>query len=168
MCNITIIGFANEVPVKNKVFAFIVGSLLCLNRVNILAGNVVGTFRFAFYGAKVVGGKTMAVVDNKLEKKPYSIDQILYTSTKNEKHEQVALLSSAAIVIGGGKHSLHLVKEFIKQGKPIIAIEGSKGIVEGEIQPLGVKVTTLFKAIRQILFTLNETKKLNNKKALTK
>jgi len=152
--NITIIGFATAVPLKNKIIALIIGGLLSLRGCNILAGNIVGTFRYAFCSAKLFGGKTFALVDKKISRPPLFIDSLMYVPSNTRKHQQVALLSRAAIIIGGGGRSLHLVKEFIKQGKPVIAISDTHGIVDNEIEPLGVKISGFYHAVNYILFKL--------------
>jgi len=159
MGNITIIGFAKETPLKNKFFAFIIGGWLSLRGYNIVAGNIVGTFRYAFLAAKMLGGRTLAMVDKDNVVQPYFVDRLLYKSSVMKKHQQVALLSSAAIIIGGGERSLHLVKEFVKQGKPIIAVTNTHGIVDNEVTPLGVKVSGLYGAVNYIISKLSMVKK---------
>ncbi len=148
--NIAIIGFAKDVPLKNKFIASLVAMVFTVKGYNIIAGNVLGTFGYAFGAAKMMGGRTLAIVDDDISSLPRYIDQVLYIPSVMKKHENVALLSSAAIIIGGGDKSLHLAREFIKQGKPIIAITGTHGIVDSEVQPLGIKVSRFFAAIRYV------------------
>jgi len=148
--NIAIIGFAKDVPLKNKLIASLVAMVFTAKGYNIIAGNVLGTFGYAFGAAKMMGGRTMAIVDDDINSLPRYIDQVLYIPSVMKKHENVALLSSAAIIIGGGDKSLHLAREFIKQGKPIIAITGTHGIVDSEVQPLGIKVSRFIASIQYI------------------
>lgn len=162
--NITIIGFAKNVPLKNKLYAFVVGSALSFNGYNIVAGNIIGTFSYAFWAAKIFGGKTLAMIDKDSTEQPFFIDRLLYTPSIMKKHRQVALLSRAAIIIGGGHGSLHLAKEFIKQGKPIVAISNTHGIVDGEVNALGVRRKGLFDAVHYLLGLLS----LMDKKKHTK
>ena len=148
---IAIIGFAKEVPFKNKLIALTIGALLAIKGYNVTAGNIKGTFSYAFWSAKIFGAKTLAVIDKGIDKQPAYIDSYIYIPSMIEKHQQVTLVSSAAIIIGGGSRSLHLAQEFIKQGKPIIAIKNTHGIVENEVKPLGIRTCSIFSALHYIL-----------------
>jgi len=161
--NIAIIGFSQDVPLKNKLIASFIAMIFTMKGYNIVAGNVLGTFSYAFGAAKMLGGRTMAIVDNDIHSPSLFIDQVLQIPTVMKKHENIALLSSAAIIIGGGDKSLHLAKEFIKQGKPIIAITGTHGIVDSEVKPLGIKVSRFIDAISYIIMKLTLLKRLYRK-----
>ena len=62
--NIAIIGFAKDVPLKNKFIASLVAMVFTVKGYNIIAGNVLGTFGYAFGAAKMMGGRTLAIVDD--------------------------------------------------------------------------------------------------------
>ena len=153
--NVAIIGFATDVPFKNRVIALVIGTFLALRGYNVSAGNFVGTFSYAFWAANFFGGRTLAIVDDDKAKQPHFIDRTFLIPKVMKKHQQLALLSSGAIVIGGGDRSLHLVKEFIKLKKPVIAICNTHGIVDSEIQPLGVKIRGIFPALEYLVSKLS-------------
>ncbi|NQZ81886.1 MAG: hypothetical protein HRT52_12805 [Colwellia sp.] len=152
--NIAIVGFANDVPVMNRCMALMAGFVLASKGCNVVAGNIKGTFSYGFLGAKLCRGNTMAIVDSDQPRSHPFADTILTQKCKHAKHQQVVSYCHAALVIGGGKYSIELLKEFSKKHKPIIAVCNSHGIVDNEISEFGIQALPLIQAINWLLETL--------------
>ncbi len=155
--NVAIIGFSKKVPLKNRYLAFVAGCQLTFRGFNISAGNTIGTFIYAFLGAKLFHGKTFAITQPNFPSiNDYFIDRTLIIKHQHAKHEYIACCSSAALVIGGGEQSISLIQEFLDRGKPVIAVKETQGIVRYEVQNYGIEVTDLSTAINWIEKSLTE------------
>lgn len=155
--NLALIGFAKNVPFKNKWLALCTGFITSCFGYNLYAGNVIGTFYFGFIGHKVALGAGIAIlerVDFKFNN--FNMKQIVVYD-KHAKHLTIAKTCQGAIVIGGGKHSLHLIECMLANNKPVVAIEHTYGIVENEL-PQGCEIkSNVYSAMSWLHNKINET-----------
>ncbi|MCJ8320630.1 MAG: hypothetical protein MJK12_13410 [Colwellia sp.] len=103
------------------------------------AGNIKGTFYFAFIGHRLAFGKGVAVVEIKDYNVKCSHIKQTIIDDKNIKHLSIAQTCQGAIVIGGGKHSIHLINCLLNSNKPVVAIKHTHGIVANDL-PKGCEV----------------------------
>lgn len=129
-----VLGFATRCSHSNQAIAYKVGRELALNQFTVCAGNVTGTFIYAFNGAKSTSGHTLAVVeaDCKGLDKPHC-DEVVYAPNSDKKHQLIADKCQGAIVIGGGPGTKKLISHFLNMDKPVVAIMGSGGVVTSEL-----------------------------------
>jgi len=147
---VLILGFASNVPMKNKIIAFFAGFFLALRGYDLVTGNITGTFYFALLGASMANGNTKAFIDNKISTSPFFINETTYVKTKALKHQQLIINSDIGLVIGGGKYSKRLIEQFKQLNKSIVAIENTHGVVTTEIEEFNVKAFPLLTALKWI------------------
>ena len=151
---LAILGYGRECSNKNAKTASIVGRTAGKMGLSLIAGNVTGTFAFAFEAARAYPINTICVIEK--HKKPRDTDlisEIFLTKDSYAKHIQISQMADAAILIGGGAGSQQLLNHFIKNKKTVIAIEGSGGITDLPLprQVLKAKSTTMaFKILKGI------------------
>ena len=131
---IAVLGFATRCSQSNQAIAYKVGRELALNQFTVCAGNVTGTFIYAFNGAKSANGHTLALVgaDCKGLDKSHC-DEVVYATNSDKKHQLIADKCQGAIVIGGGAGTKKLITRFVNLNKPVVAILGSGGVVTNEL-----------------------------------
>ncbi len=133
---IAILGFGRECSDLNRAFAYDAGTELAGRNFGVAAGNLTSTFRYAFEGAKNAGGSTRAVVEEKLQNFDHSLcDEFVVVPDVVSKHKKLTALCLAAIIIGGGPGTEKVAAQFIASKKPVLAIEGTGGIVAGGLDP---------------------------------
>lgn len=131
---LAILGFGTECSHKNRTLAATVGKMAGRNGISLLAGNVTSTFGYAFQAAKEFKVANICVIE-KHRKYPRENDatEIYHTEDTFSKHQQIAQMADAAILIGGGPGSQLLLNHFIRNHKTVIAIKGSGGIADGKL-----------------------------------
>ncbi len=136
--NIAIIGFAKHPAPGNFLHAAQLAREVALRQCSLLAGNYRGTMAVGLEHARKGNAETIIVIekDRPVISGRY-ISKVIYAQHQAHKHELIAQLSDAAIVIGGGHASLRLVNALLLHNKPVFALRGSGGITEGEL-PKGV------------------------------
>ncbi len=131
---IAVLGFATLCSDYNKEIAFEVGRLLAVRGFTVCSGNIIGTFIHAFKGAKIVEGRTVAILeDNKRSADKPFCDEALYALDTDTKHQLICETCQAAIVIGGGEGTKKLISRFIHLNKDVVAIKESGGVVNSEL-----------------------------------
>lgn len=132
--NITIIGFAKEPVAGNFLQAAQLARSIALRRWSLLAGNYRGTMGVGLEYARSADAKTTVVIEkDRAIISGRNISSVIYAQHQAHKHELIAQLSDAAVVIGGGHASLRLVNALLLHNKPVFALRGSGGITEGEL-----------------------------------
>jgi len=149
---IAILGYATSCTSANKERAFKIGSHIALCGFTVCAGNLTGTFYHAFKGAKSVGGKTLAVLENtkKISDKPYC-DEAIFALDTDTKHQMIAEKCIGAIVIGGGEGTKKLITRFLQMNKGVVAISSSGGVVNEELDKRAKVMSDLKIAINALL-----------------
>ena len=149
---IAILGFGHECGDLNRSFAYSVGAELVGKGFGVAAGNVTSTFHHAFEGAKSVGGTTLAIVEEKLRNIDHSFcDDLFVVSDVTTKHKKLAELCLGAIIIGGGPGTRNVVTKFLELKKPVVAIEGSGGIVPGDLDPVVMRAKSAKESIHKVV-----------------
>lgn len=151
---LAILGYGKECSKKNARTASLVGKVAAKQGISLIAGNVSGTFAYAFEAAKAYPITTICVIEK--HKKPSdkkTVSELYLTKDSYAKHRQISQMADAGILIGGGAGSQQLLNHFLKNNKTVIAIEGSGGITNHELpsQVLKAKNTTdAFKMLKSI------------------
>ncbi|MCG8414838.1 MAG: hypothetical protein MI746_11525 [Pseudomonadales bacterium] len=131
---IAILGFAKQVNERQALLAEEAARKLSESGHGVGVGNVTGTFSHALKSAKENKGLTMAIIEQTLRDRNLSDCDILQiVSTQRAKHEALAKQCSGALVIGGGTGTLKLIEQFLRNGKRVVAIADSGGIVPREL-----------------------------------
>ncbi len=118
----------------------------------VATGNLSSTFHHAFSGAKEINGSTCAIIETALKDLTNPLcDNLEVVSNIKTKHKMLAERCLGAIVIGGGNGTLAVISEFIHLDKPVIAIEGSGGIVRNELANSVLEVRDSEGAVNKIL-----------------
>lgn len=132
--NIAIIGFAKHPVAGNFLQAAQLARSIACRRWSLLAGNYRGTMGVGLEYAHNAGAKTTVVIEkDKAIITGRYISNVIYAQHQAHKHELIAQLSDAAVVIGGGHASLRLTNALLLHNKPVFALRGSGGITEGEL-----------------------------------
>ncbi len=152
--HIAILGYGEYCSDENGNIAYTVGKLLSTKGLVTCAGNIGGTFKRAFEGAKSVGGNTIAIVSKDMgTKAPSYCNKIVEVSDTKTKHATIAKLCAGAIVIGGGKGTEKVINQFSLLDKPVIAITGTGGIAERLDCQIGAEEPAIEEAIELIIKT---------------
>jgi SLOG-like protein len=132
--NIAIVGFAKSPAPGNYLHAAQLGRAVAQRHWSLLAGNYRGTMGVALEHASNGQTETVIVIerDQPIVNGRY-ISSVVYAQHQADKHELIAQLSDAAIVIGGGNASLRLVNALLLYKKPVFALRGSGGITQFEL-----------------------------------
>lgn len=151
---LAILGYGKECSKKNARTASLVGKVAAKQGISLIAGNVSGTFAYAFEAAQAYPITTICVIEK--HKKPSDkkmVSELYLTKDSYAKHSQISQLADAGILIGGGAGSQQLLNHFLKNNKTVIAIVGSGGITNNELpsQVLKARNTTeAFKKLKSI------------------
>jgi len=132
--NIAIIGFAKHPAPGNFLHAAQLAREVARRQWSLLAGNYHGTMGVGLEHARNGNAETLIVIekDRPVISGRY-ISKVIYAQNQAHKHELIAQLSDAAIVIGGGHASLRLVNALLLHNKPVFALRGSGGITASEL-----------------------------------
>ena len=132
--NIALLGFAGEPAPGNLLHAAQMARSLARRQWRLLTGNFKGTMGIALEHAHNSRAETLLVTEKyqPLASGRY-LSQVIYAENQSQKHDLIATLADAAVVIGGGKASLNLVNKLLKQRKPVFAIRCSGGITHHEL-----------------------------------
>ncbi|NOR87752.1 MAG: methylated-DNA--[protein]-cysteine S-methyltransferase [Bacteroidales bacterium] len=134
--HLAILGYGKECTKKNASIATSIGKLAGKQGVSLVAGNVSSTFGYAFKAAKAYHAPTICVIEkHKRTSKEHDASKIIRTKDTHYKHNQIAQIADAAVLIGGGAGSQLLLKYFIKNKKTVIAIKGSGGLADKNLPP---------------------------------
>ncbi|MGH1374042.1 MAG: hypothetical protein ACRBBW_18525 [Cellvibrionaceae bacterium] len=132
--NIAVVGFAKQPAAGNYLHAAQLARALAFRRWSLLAGNYRGTMGVALEHASNAHADTTVVLEkNQFLVSGRHISRVIYAQDQSHKHELIARMSDAAIVIGGGHASLRLVNALLLYRKPVFALRGSGGITEAEL-----------------------------------
>jgi len=128
---IAVLGYGENCSERNEAWAFQAGREIALHGHTVCAGNLEGTFRHAFSGAKSVSGGTMAFLESgNTESDKALCDEVRYAESTDEKHRLIASAASGAIVIGGGMGTGRLIRKLLAQNKPVVSIRHTGGIAD--------------------------------------
>ncbi len=127
------LGFAEACNWKNRTLAFHIGRRIAAAGYGVLCGNTTSTFDYAFRGAKEAGGLTQAIIDPSIFETSDYCDNEYLAATPKDKHRLILKHARGAIVIGGGRRTRELAVRLAYTRKPVIAIEGSGGVVTREL-----------------------------------
>ena len=149
---IAILGFGRECSDLNCGFAYEAGAELARKGFGIAAGNVTSTFHYAFEGAKSERGNTLAIVEEKLRNIDHSLcDELVVVNDVTIKHKKLAELCLGAIIIGGGPGTRAVANKFLESKKPVIAIEGTGGIVPDGLDPLVLRTKSAKESVDKVV-----------------
>lgn len=127
---LAILGFGTECSKKNAQLASTIGKMAGKNEISLIAGNVTSTFGYAFKASKEYKVANICVIEKyKKHLREHDATEIYHVEDTFSKHQQIAQMADAAILIGGGPGSQMLLNHFIKLKKTVVALEGSGGIV---------------------------------------
>lgn len=148
---IAVLGFGGECNALNRALAYDAGAELARKDFGVAAGNVTSTFHYAFEGAKGGGGATLAIVEEKLRNIDHGFcDEVVIVPDVTTKHKRLADLCLGAIIIGGGPGTRNVVTKFLASRKPVIAIEGTGGIVAGDLAPSVVRTKSAKESVDKV------------------
>jgi len=126
-----------------------VGASLARAGYIVTAGNLASTFHKAFMGAKSEEGPTLAVLEEQMQLKQSNYcDVVMSVSDTNQKHRMLAEMCSAAIMIGGGPGTKHVETAFLKLNKPIVALNGTGGIVRQELDKKTIRAHSVKETLK--------------------
>jgi len=132
---IAILGFTQTPPERNEAMAFKAGQELASLGFGIAAGNLFGTLKQAFNGAKQNRGITLAIIEQaQIFYGHQNCDILEIVPSIKMKHAMIADLCCGALVIGGGSGTLKVVQQFLARDKPVVAIENTSGITNNELR----------------------------------
>lgn len=131
---VALLGFAERCSMANLLRARELGQALTQRGFALVCGNNRSTFRAALRGASCQFRRYQAieVITPDLSDTVVTEEQII-CQTQTEKHDQLISLADCAIILGGGPHTLKLSKLFYLEGKKIVAIKGTGGVVRWEL-----------------------------------
>jgi methylated-DNA-[protein]-cysteine S-methyltransferase len=153
---LAVLGYARECTKKNAHTAALVGKKSGRLGFTLVAANVIGTFAHAFEGAKEFNTASICVIEKfRSHPKKHNATEIYHVKDTFAKHSQIASMSDAAILIGGGSGSQLLLDHFLKNKKTVIAINGSGGLADSCKSKRVFKVKTVSEAFK----LLHQTKK---------
>jgi hypothetical protein len=96
----------------------------------LLCGGMGGVMEASARGAKESGGLTVAILpgDSKEEANPY-MDIRIVTAMSHARNAIIARSADALIVVGGEMGTLSEIALALKEGKPVVVLEGKSNIV---------------------------------------
>lgn len=137
---VCILGYGVNVPEKNLKLSRIAARELSKAGITVVTGNLEGTFNEALSAAKSENGKTMVILSEDIKPKSTNLyDDIIRVKTSNDKHNKIAEVCDAAVVIGGGPGTKSLIEQMKKRGVKIVSIAGSGGAADEIIVDNGYK-----------------------------
>lgn len=149
---IAILGFGRECNDLNRALACDVGAELARQGFGVAGGNLTSTFHYAFEGAKGVRGTTLAIVEEKLRNINRGFcDDVVIVPDAATKHKKLADLCHGAIIIGGGPGTRNVATKFLDSKKPVIAIEGTGGIVAGDLDPSVMRTKNAKESVEKVV-----------------
>ncbi|GEM_PF-1414493 len=132
---IAILGFAQSCPERNQAIAFKAGQEIVNLGFGVAAGNLFGTPKHAFNGAKQCSGTTLAILEQTQNYYSHQNCDILeIVPSCAIKHNMLAELCIGALVIGGGTGTFNLIQKFLGHSKPVVAIQNTGGITSNELR----------------------------------
>ena len=154
---VAVLGFAQECTDHNQLLAQDVGTILAKRGYGVAAGNLTSTFYYAFKAAKAAGGSTYGIIEAALaELETQYCDELKIVDDVDVKHRYIAEYCIGAIVIGGGNGTLSVIDKFLQFNRPVVAIEGSGGIVDNELDDAVLLVANSEGAVSQLLKLVRE------------
>lgn len=155
---LAILAYGKECSKKNEATASLVGKFAGKHGISLVAGNVTSTFGFAFEQAKNYPVSTICVIEkHKKPTSPHLASEVILTKDTYSKHDQIAQMSDAAILIGGGAGSQLLLNHFIKSHKTVIAIIGSGGLADNDLPKSVYKARNITEAFKILKSTKKES-----------
>ena len=152
---IAILGFGHSPPASNLELAVIAGERLAAAGHCVVVGNSLGTFAAAVESAATQGGQTMAVLDQATAQHTLPASTEIVVVDALEKHQRIANLAGAGLVLGGAEGTRKLVAQLMDKGKPLIAVKGTGGAVDDHSFPSSVQVVdTIDLAVERLLAKL--------------
>jgi len=132
--SLAILGYGKECTKKNAATAATIGKFAGRRGFSLIAGNISATFEHAFKAASAYKVATIAIMEKHKESHgQHHATEIYKTKDTFTKHQQIAQMADAAILIGGGSGSQLLLKYFLKHKKTVIAIKGSGGLADSKL-----------------------------------
>ena len=133
---VAILGFGRACSDLNRTLAHAAGAELAKQDLGVAAGNLTATFKSAFAGARQQQGASLAIVEEKLRDLDHDLcDEFIVVPDVATKHKKLAEFCLGAIMIGGGPGTANVAAKFLELSKPVVAIEGTGGIVAGNLNP---------------------------------
>lgn len=154
---IAVLGFGHCPSAENLEIAAIAGEQLALAGHCVVVGNLLGTFAAAIESAEAHGGQTMAVVDQTIAPNAHSALTEVLVVESSEKHQAIAEMADAGLVLGGAEGTRKLAAKLLAEGKPLIAVKGTGGAVDDQSLPVAVSVAdSIDQALELLLAKLGE------------
>ncbi len=152
---IAILGFGHAPPAYNLELAVIAGERLAAAGHCVVVGNSVGTFAAAIDSAATHGGQTMVVLDDAAAQQALPASTEIIVVDTVEKHQRIAMLADAGLVLGGAEGTRKLVAQLIAKDKPLIAVKGTGGAVDDHSLPDSIPIVDSIEfAVEKLLATL--------------
>lgn len=124
---IALLGFAYHCSSHNAYHARCLGQQLAEAKLGLAVGNNSGTFACALIANQQAGGHSLSLLETGMSSITLATrwlpNQLL-------KHQQIANLASAAVIIGGSEGTRRLALAFLQRNKTVVAIEGSGGLLD--------------------------------------
>jgi hypothetical protein len=127
---IAILGFGYQPPARNIKLVEEATSMLAEQNLGIAVGNVCGTFFMALETADRLGVQGVAVVDDSMSTKGLPASTRIDVVAADKKHDQIARLASAGLIVGGAEGTRKLSGKLVAAGHPVAAVKGSGGAVD--------------------------------------
>lgn len=154
---IAVLGFAENPSDFAFVEAYQAGKRIAEHGATLVCGNNRATFLAAIAGACTNGGTTIEIVTSDLCVAAPVATFRWICSSRQEKHLRLIEAVDAAIIIGGGNHTLHLLNTIYDRGKPLIAVDGSGGVVERELPTSIPRTANSAEGIDLLIRQINQT-----------
>lgn len=153
---VAILGFATQMNDEQKGLAQEAAEKLASAGLGLSVGNLSGMFGLALRVAKANGGTTLGIIEKGLNNAEHQDCDVLHiVSSQEKKHKAIASACIGGIVIGGGPGTLKLAQHFLDQGKTIVAIEGSGGVVKTELDSRAIQSRSIDQALKILVHLRN-------------
>ena len=117
----------------------------------VLVGNLTGVFAVALQVAHQQNGRSIAIVDETMQSLTIPDSTEVQIVEKTQKHQVLAEIARAGVIIGGGPGTIKLANAFIEHHKPLVAIAGSGGVVDEGVLPQKISVVESVTAAMELL-----------------
>ena len=153
--HLAVLGYGSRCSEENATIAQQLGKMAGEQGLSLVAGNTTATFKYAFEAAQAYSVDRICVIEKHKEKQNTILCTQLFTTTDtHSKHNKIAQMADAAIVIGGGAGTQLLLKYFLKYKKTVVVIANSGGITDKEL----LEGVHLVENIREAFKLLNGVK----------
>jgi len=137
---IAILGFGHLPPAHNLELAAVAAEQIAAAGLGVAVGSLKGTFATAIDVAAKNGAPTLAVVDATMAEQPHPATTEIVVVDPNEKHQRIAQIASAGLVLGGAEGTRKLAAQLLAVNKTLVAVRGTGGAVDDGSLPSEIAV----------------------------